>query len=83
MARENLVDMLRERLVEDCGLSVEEARKFSAHSPRAGGASELVRQKVPEHIIKTLAGVTGADWIATYDRVDLDRRLAAVRGLGF
>ncbi|KAJ1445652.1 hypothetical protein M885DRAFT_549244 [Pelagophyceae sp. CCMP2097] len=83
MARQNVAARLRRRLVSDCGLSVEEARLFSGHSPRAGGATEMVRQKVPEHAIKSLAGVVGADWIRTYDRLDLGRRLDAVAALGF
>mmetsp|Transcript_8328 Transcript_8328/g.29418 ORF Transcript_8328/g.29418 Transcript_8328/m.29418 type:complete len:450 (-) Transcript_8328:435-1784(-) len=83
MARQAFVVLLRQRLVSDCGLTVDEATFFSAHSPRAGGATEMVKQKVPDHIIQKLAGTVGADWIKTYDRVDLARRLAASATLGF
>jgi hypothetical protein len=83
MARNDLVKLLRRHLIADCGLSAAEAALFSGHSPRAGGATEMVKQRVPHHIIQLLAGTTGADWIKTYDRVDLARRLAASATLGF
>jgi len=83
MARQAFVVLLRQHLVSACGLTVDEAIFFSEHSPRAGGATELVKQKVPDHIIQTLAGTVGADWIKTYDQIDLARRLAASATLGF
>ncbi|KAJ1448740.1 hypothetical protein M885DRAFT_538043 [Pelagophyceae sp. CCMP2097] len=83
MARQAFVELLRQHLVSDCGLTADEAIFFSAHSPRAGGATEMVKQKVPTQLIQDLAGTVGADWIKCYDRVDLARRLAASATLGF
>ena len=83
MSLSDLVALLRAHLISDCGLSAEEASVFSGHSARAGGTTELVLQQVPESIIKELAGVVGVNWIATYDRKSLDRRLAALRNFGF
>jgi len=41
-----------------------------------------VKHRIPEQRIKDLAGVTSEDWLVTYDRVDLERRLEGSRGLG-
>ena len=83
MSRSDYVDHLRSHLISDCGLSPERAALYSGHSARAGGATELVLQKVPEAMIKELAGVVGANWVATYDRKSLKRRLSALSNFGF
>ena len=69
-------------LVEFCGLSDTDAKDYTSHGIRAGGTTSLVKHKVPTHIIQHCAGTVSADWIATYDRVDLDRRLECSRALG-
>ncbi|MEO0361203.1 MAG: hypothetical protein AAF322_08845 [Pseudomonadota bacterium] len=82
MTRGTFQNHYQRLLVEHCGISVEDARAFSTHGIRAGAATSMVKHKVPAHIINARAGVTSIDWIAEYDRVDLDRRLAASRALG-
>jgi len=83
MSRSDLCWFLRECLVEHCFLDDVEAKRYSGHSARAGGATEFIKTRIPRHIIMGLAGVTSEGWIATYDRVSLDRRLAVSSSFGF
>ena len=73
---------LRSALVRYCGLPRDTAAQYTSHGIRAGAATTLVRAQVPDHIIQSRAGVTSADWITAYDRLDLGRRLACSRSLG-
>jgi hypothetical protein len=72
---------LRQALFECCGIPKDTAVDYTGHSLRVGAGTCLVQQGVAHHVIMNRAGVTSADWIRTYDRVDLDRRLEASRAL--
>lgn len=48
---------------------------------RAGAASSLVRQDIPEAEILHRAGVSSADWLLTYNRVNLPSRLRVCTSL--
>ena len=65
-----------------CNISAAEAVAFSTHAIRRGAAASLVEAKVPDHIIMARAGVVSADWVRTYDGIDLERRLTCSRSLG-
>ncbi|MEM1035108.1 MAG: hypothetical protein AAGN82_32510 [Myxococcota bacterium] len=82
MARSTFQNHYQRFLVEHCGISEADALAYTNHGIRAGAATTLVKHGVPEHIIMKHAGVTSPDWIATYDRVDLERRLECSRSLG-
>jgi len=82
MSREAFQSRVQVLLAKHCGLHERTAREYTTHGIRAGAATTLVKHEVPHHIIMDLAGVVSEDWIATYDRLDLDRRLACSRALG-
>jgi len=81
-SRELLQAHLQECLVSQCGLDAATAKRYTTQGIRAGAATTLVKHRIPEQRIKDLAGVTSEDWLVTYDRVDLERRLEGSRGLG-
>ena len=82
MSRAVFQQYYQDFLVIYCGISLQEARGYTSHGIRAGAATSLVRREVPHHIIKARAGVKSDDWIATYDRIDLERRLECSRAIG-
>jgi hypothetical protein len=75
--------MLRTELMACCGFSAALADEYTSHGGRAAAASELSRARLPHGQINARAGVVTENWLAGYDRLDLDRRLETSRALRF
>ena len=82
MARTSFQQFHQEFLIAYCGISRSEAVGYTTHGIRRGSATSLVKYGVLDHIIKARAGVTSADWIATYSAIDFERRLECSRAIG-
>ena len=82
MLYEDLARQFRSALVAHSNISAAEAVAFSTHAIRRGAVTSLVKAKVPDHIIVARAGVVSADWVRTYDGIDLERRLTCSRSPG-
>ena len=81
MTRSQFQRHIQGMLVEFCALPLQDAKTYTTQGIRAGAATTLVKHRVPDHVVKGRAGVTSDDWIMTYDRIDLDRRLECSRAL--
>mmetsp|Transcript_3902 Transcript_3902/g.12083 ORF Transcript_3902/g.12083 Transcript_3902/m.12083 type:complete len:324 (-) Transcript_3902:246-1217(-) len=82
MSRATFQSHYQRLLQAHCGISAADAATYTTHGIRRGAATSMVKHQVPEHIILDRAGVSSRDWIATYDEVDLGRRLDCSRALG-
>ena len=81
MSHKSFVWHLRNAL-QHIGLTREQAHAFSAHSMRAGGATEAAVHKLHREDIQHLAGVNDPNWLAYYNRTYLAERLRVSRALG-
>ena len=75
--------MLRTELMTCCNFTAKLADEYTSHGGRAAAASELSRSRLPHGQINARAGVVSENWLAGYDRLDLDRRLQTARALRF